>query len=717
MRFVLETYMKKNKIIVSISLLVSNRRETIRKCMESLKPLLEAIPSELIAVDTGCTDGAIDIVREYTDKIVNFTWCNDFSAARNAGLKLARGEWFLYIDDDEWFEDISEIVAFFQTGEYKRYDRAWYIQRNYSNREGTDYVDFCAGRLSKIVPGLRFEKRIHEGLYPTLPRMKGFSCYVHHYGYLFDSIEQRDKHAERNISLLEIEVKENPKDFRMIAQLAQEYSGVNRLEEEEKLCRDTLKKYNAYSSNPFLQYLMLCLVRMEMKKENWELAQERLQEIQEKYSLNLLTQLACAVEQIEITRGRQEFALLLMQIPSYFSLYEKVKKLGDTVNGELVMNFASYLSEVKKQKIILLGIEAMEQQQDFTLATMLFSYINWKEAEKTVLTLRIIEKLVQCYIITGEAKAFFPYCKQILENTDFYTIMIGKIEHVDATLVKKEEENVYKRIQFLKGICDLRRTEPLFLLFQLEYALSMENVYEIKEKIDNYFIESKGKYDARMVALFLDSPDFVNEVIKRVDMDTFCQGVKVYLKNNCIKRIFDLLKSLEEVWDSKRLLFLSYLKMVLYEEYALTEEQKSVEVLWKYVEATITYAESYFAKTLLENKNRKALPRNCQFAYWMKESMECKKIGDKKGWSEYIKQASVCYPPMIPLVQAVLQEEAQKKKRVSAEMQQLAKELKKAIYDLLAIGQKEQAKELVLGLEQYVPEDEDLEKLKDMLSL
>ena len=62
---------------------------------------------------------ALALLSEYTDHIVPFTWCDDFSKARNAGLKEAKGEWFLYIDDDEWFGDVQELIAFFKTREGK----------------------------------------------------------------------------------------------------------------------------------------------------------------------------------------------------------------------------------------------------------------------------------------------------------------------------------------------------------------------------------------------------------------------------------------------------------------------------------------------------------------------------------------------------------------------------------------------------------------------
>ena len=116
--------LKKEKLKLTISLLVSNSIDTIEKCMNSLVPLLKQVPSELIIVDTGGTDGSIEIARKYADKVVPFTWCNDFAKARNAGLKEAQGEWFLFLDDDEWFEDVDSIIAFLNTNEYLNYNSA-----------------------------------------------------------------------------------------------------------------------------------------------------------------------------------------------------------------------------------------------------------------------------------------------------------------------------------------------------------------------------------------------------------------------------------------------------------------------------------------------------------------------------------------------------------------------------------------------------------------
>ena len=94
--------MAQKKYILTISLLASNRKDTLPKTLASLKPLMDKVSSELIVVDTGCDEDLLEVVRKYTDKIIKFTWCNDFSKARNVGIENAQGDWFMFIDDDEW---------------------------------------------------------------------------------------------------------------------------------------------------------------------------------------------------------------------------------------------------------------------------------------------------------------------------------------------------------------------------------------------------------------------------------------------------------------------------------------------------------------------------------------------------------------------------------------------------------------------------------------
>lgn len=213
----------KKETVLTISLLTAGKRPELIKCLESLQPLIQTIPSELIIVDTGCDKDNRQLIERYATQVVDFTWCNDFSKARNAGLEKASGEWFLYMDDDEWFEDVSELICFFKTGEYKKYGYAMYIQRNYDDRQGSTYEDAPVGRMIRLEPGVRFIYSIHECFNKGVGKTKYLQCYVHHYGYVYDNQEDKLSHARRNIVPLLKEHKMNPTNLRHVLHLTQEY--------------------------------------------------------------------------------------------------------------------------------------------------------------------------------------------------------------------------------------------------------------------------------------------------------------------------------------------------------------------------------------------------------------------------------------------------------------------------------------------------------------
>ena len=148
--------------ILTISMLVSGREETTEKSLISLQPLREQLGAEIILTDTGCRPEYIEKIRGLADKILTFTWCNDFAKARNLGLEAANGQWFMFIDDDEWFEDVTEFINFFNSNEKDKYGFAKYIVRNYHNMEGTEWSDSVAGRMFRILEGTKFVDVVHE---------------------------------------------------------------------------------------------------------------------------------------------------------------------------------------------------------------------------------------------------------------------------------------------------------------------------------------------------------------------------------------------------------------------------------------------------------------------------------------------------------------------------------------------------------------------------
>ena len=76
-------------IRISCCMIVKDEEKVLARCLDSIADLMD----EIIIVDTGSTDRTKEIARKYTDKIYDFKWIQDFSAARNYAFSLAKMEY------------------------------------------------------------------------------------------------------------------------------------------------------------------------------------------------------------------------------------------------------------------------------------------------------------------------------------------------------------------------------------------------------------------------------------------------------------------------------------------------------------------------------------------------------------------------------------------------------------------------------------------------
>ena len=230
------------KPILTISILVSNNLQGIRKCLDSIQDLISKVPSELLLTDTGCTAEVRGVLEKYSDHIIDFPWVKDFAAARNAGLKEAKGQWFMFLDDDEWFENTDEIAEFFLSGECDGYSIACYYQRNYLSFDGTSYKDTSVDRIIKITPQLHYVHRVHEAYVGIeFYRKKQLNSFVHHYGYVFCEQDKAYEKYLRNQELLELECKDYPDDLRIWHQLITNQYSQNNWDKAISYAKEALK--------------------------------------------------------------------------------------------------------------------------------------------------------------------------------------------------------------------------------------------------------------------------------------------------------------------------------------------------------------------------------------------------------------------------------------------------------------------------------------------
>ena len=83
-------------ISISMCMIVKNEQDILARCLDSYAGTYD----ELIIVDTGSTDNTKEIAAHYTDKIYDFEWINDFSAARNFAFSKATKEYIYSADAD-----------------------------------------------------------------------------------------------------------------------------------------------------------------------------------------------------------------------------------------------------------------------------------------------------------------------------------------------------------------------------------------------------------------------------------------------------------------------------------------------------------------------------------------------------------------------------------------------------------------------------------------
>ncbi|MBR6309559.1 MAG: glycosyltransferase family 2 protein [Lachnospiraceae bacterium] len=88
-------------ITISACMIVKNEEKVLARCLDSLKGIWD----ELIIVDTGSTDKTKEIAARYTDKIYDFKWIDDFSAARNFAMDKATCDYIYTPDADEILDD------------------------------------------------------------------------------------------------------------------------------------------------------------------------------------------------------------------------------------------------------------------------------------------------------------------------------------------------------------------------------------------------------------------------------------------------------------------------------------------------------------------------------------------------------------------------------------------------------------------------------------
>ncbi|MGB5823285.1 MAG: glycosyltransferase [Proteocatella sp.] len=226
---------------LSIPMMVKNESKYLKQVLESLKPIMEAVESELIIIDTGSEDDTVEIARRYTDRVYFHKWNNDFSQMRNITLGYAKGEWLLVIDGDEVLENPQPIIDFLLSKKRNKTETGLLSIRNITNENDDTTFPVCQSpRIFRNRPDFRYTGAVHNQPSHKLPYQEIPATLIH-YGYISTDKELMEKKFKRTGEILRAELEKDPGNIYYWYQLSVTYS----MHKDDNLAIEPIEK--AYS--------------------------------------------------------------------------------------------------------------------------------------------------------------------------------------------------------------------------------------------------------------------------------------------------------------------------------------------------------------------------------------------------------------------------------------------------------------------------------------
>ena len=217
---------------LSFCTIVKNEERNLARCLDSVRDLA----GELIVVDTGSTDGTLEVAARYGACVVPFDFTRvDFAAARNHAMAQASGRWILMLDADENLDRasahlIEDLVALDENTGY-------FLERhNHATDRASPTVDYVV-RLFPNRPDYRYRGRVHETIDASIlaggGRLRKSGIRIDH-NFAADR-ETRRRKNHWYIEILKEEIAADPSDYSRLDFLAAEYHQLEMFDEATEI--------------------------------------------------------------------------------------------------------------------------------------------------------------------------------------------------------------------------------------------------------------------------------------------------------------------------------------------------------------------------------------------------------------------------------------------------------------------------------------------------
>lgn len=201
-------------------------RDEERCIGRAIASVVDAV-DRVVVLDTGSRDDTVAVATAAGGEVAQFSWCDDFSAARNAALELSDADLNLVIDADEWLVAGQDWL---RDGEPAFHRVGLASVRSTSVADG-QHVETSTVSERLLPRSVRYVGAVHEqpehgmGVVET-PLVLG------HDGYEADQMRRK---TGRNERLLRSELERRPADAYLTYQLGKELQASRRFEESAEL--------------------------------------------------------------------------------------------------------------------------------------------------------------------------------------------------------------------------------------------------------------------------------------------------------------------------------------------------------------------------------------------------------------------------------------------------------------------------------------------------
>ncbi len=149
---------------ISLCMIVKNEEAVLARCLDSVKGLVD----EMVIVDTGSSDRTKEIARQYTGRMFDFPWKEDFSAARNFSFSQAAMDYCMWLDADDVFP-AGERERFLELKQ-RLNGEADMVMMPYQtafDEKGNPTFSYYRERIVKNNTGFVWEGAVHEAITPS----------------------------------------------------------------------------------------------------------------------------------------------------------------------------------------------------------------------------------------------------------------------------------------------------------------------------------------------------------------------------------------------------------------------------------------------------------------------------------------------------------------------------------------------------------------------